>query len=1454
MGDAVNAAEVEGLFSKRSSSNILSDPRILEHLRIVAEEAQSSEKRDDVQDAETEMAANKRELAEKISCYNKRNQLGAFRLVVKEDLNFEGALRIYFEDGSEKLTKAVRLTNNTLVSELLPTLIEKFKPDLDQSTLVRKAKLYEVYDEFRDKDREADEICLDPSDYPLDVALNARQPPRFVLRLEYDKPQKIPSLPSQPNGVAKQPEPRTGSLNSSLTSVRSAGSDGSSTSGSTQISREHVGSPLSRFSPTKGSSSSPSSPRKHQVERPSSSSSDRIKNPFKSVHSPLTALGMFFDGVSSTNQDRSAHHAKAARGKRQRKRSFGSLLKLKKSAAKKTVELSTNQLAPGVLKVFGGHVSPGANYKSVRATELTSADDIVKEALARYKLDNFNAKDYVLCDVVGYFTGVDNVKREGAEEPSSDSEKWIAEYSRVVGDREKPLVLQQLWKPITGFSRRFELRKKIETQDSSFFQARGSVAVVKAASVREVKFPPVIKEADTTKRSMALPSHYESFGTDEGSTSTRPSVVMSPFLPPTDTPYLLLIRGYGIFDDFLYHRLDEQIALIGRHGNVPGTVAHGDEYDDHNPDINLFAPDTLPHHCVLSKKVEAEGDLDLEEECDVNFIVCLEPNKNAEVKVNGVPITTTIKMSPGDLISIGAHYVFMFKDPTQVLDSSLQLNWMTALQRFHEMSKNFSRSVSETDTIASETSFAQSEIEDESDGRKLRLAYEAEDEDRLLDMIMNVTETPDIYELTPDTPPDKAMNDLLPQLNPVIIWMANCLEMHHFLQKNISRYLGDAKKISSLIEEPLTTADEELLVCLEEVVMYTFQQTVYHLTKVLYVALPVILDTNPFQYDDDDNDDNKRPQEIDMVINIFHQTYEALRKYNVHTDIIHQLFAYLFFFTNASLFNTLMERGAGGKFYRWAKGAQIRGNLDALEGWASQVELQQEYVHYLTRLSTAADLLATPKVQLLQADWMTIRRDFPALNAAQVQQILGEYQLGAGKSRPRGWFPPPEEVELALRTADILLSFSDHPPLSLPTCGFVFDMTNGPNSDTFYQYLDIVRSSCGSGKSTNLTIMQQHVEPEVSVTSDDTLQYSSARSIDDLDDLDVPSVTVSPPTPKPADDERTRHRFQPPTSKEPPSGPVKTPRGVPSRSHAASDRREVTTPKLDFRQDRPVPTPRNRDSPVTVLDPSYTPKPRSISPQPTPRGHKREEASERAHSPKHHGGPSSGGNQFPAASPRGRTSNGPSTIESPREIITSPHPRTGSVASSTSSLSSFGTRDENQNVSKSAVGRKESAPYKNDSTKWVEVNGSGMVESLDGLSVLPVDEDCHGNQDHFLESGENDHRVNDKLKFMSQLKRNEMALSHVVDDVDGGAGPQRKLEGMRDGDDAQDDVFIVELDKKNTGIGLGLIDGLFTPLRSPGIYVRTLVEGGAAEKDGRLRLGDRILAVNGTSLVGADYQ
>ena len=50
-------------------------------------------------------------------------------------------------------------------------------------------------------------------------------------------------------------------------------------------------------------------------------------------------------------------------------------------------------------------------------------------------------------------------------------------------------------------------------------------------------------------------------------------------------------------------------------------------------------------------------------------------------------------------------------------------------------------------------------------------------------------------------------------------------------------------------------------------------------------------------------------------------------------------------------------------------------------------------------------------------EWNEMRTDNQALSPAQLQQLLSEYQLG-GKQRPRGWYPPPEEVEPALRTCE----------------------------------------------------------------------------------------------------------------------------------------------------------------------------------------------------------------------------------------------------------------------------------------------------------------------------------------------------------------------------------------------------------------------------------------------------
>ncbi|XP_037669870.1 ras-associating and dilute domain-containing protein isoform X7 [Choloepus didactylus] len=114
-------------------------------------------------------------------------------------------------------------------------------------------------------------------------------------------------------------------------------------------------------------------------------------------------------------------------------------------------ELSTQLSAPGILKVFGDSVCSGTHYKSVLATARSSAQELVREALERYGVDPARAGQYVLCDAVG--------------QAGEAGQPWQAACFRVFADNEKPLLIQEFWKPREGLSRRFELRKKSDVEE-----------------------------------------------------------------------------------------------------------------------------------------------------------------------------------------------------------------------------------------------------------------------------------------------------------------------------------------------------------------------------------------------------------------------------------------------------------------------------------------------------------------------------------------------------------------------------------------------------------------------------------------------------------------------------------------------------------------------------------------------------------------------------------------------------------------------------------------------------------------------------------------------------------------------------------------------------------------------------------------------------------------------------
>uniref|UniRef100_A0A8D2L244 Tyrosine-protein phosphatase non-receptor type 13 n=1 Tax=Varanus komodoensis TaxID=61221 RepID=A0A8D2L244_VARKO len=68
------------------------------------------------------------------------------------------------------------------------------------------------------------------------------------------------------------------------------------------------------------------------------------------------------------------------------------------------------------------------------------------------------------------------------------------------------------------------------------------------------------------------------------------------------------------------------------------------------------------------------------------------------------------------------------------------------------------------------------------------------------------------------------------------------------------------------------------------------------------------------------------------------------------------------------------------------------------------------------------------------------------------------------------------------------------------------------------------------------------------------------------------------------------------------------------------------------------------------------------------------------------------------------------------------------------------------------------------------------------------------------------------------------------------------------------DIFEVELVKNDNGLGISVTGGVNTNVRHGGLYVKAIIPKGAAEADGRIQKGDRVLSVNGVTLEGATHK
>ncbi|XP_067914716.1 ras-associating and dilute domain-containing protein-like [Heterodontus francisci] len=1074
------------------------------------------------------------------------------------------------------------------------------------------------------------------------------------------------------------------------------------------------------------------------------------------------------------------------------------------SATDDPTELSTQVTAPGVLKIFGDEICTGANYKSVLATPCSSAQELVKEALERYSLDKSTSSDYVLCDVIGR---------------SDEDHQWRTECFRVVSDSEKPLILQSLWKPKEGFARRFEIRRKVDVEEMAakekdtvtaginaqarrlqMTRARASSALTDEEiessftlwrSVSELNLSMKTRESRRSIRSPWMESVDTEEDTDglccniekEETESSDDSSTQYSIHPPFEFPYFLLLQGYSSRQDFVIYMLNGTSHMFGRYLEE----LRVEEEERVKMDFLLSAPDISVRHCLVRRQ-ELSSDREGAEGSQV--VTLVKPGKGAPVTHNGLPIDKETQLQPGDLLGMGTYYLFMYKDPTVSSTSHSQRPaWFPSpvlcLSPEGELKCKMCGCTILADQQQEMTPWIRKTISrlKDSKGREYVFTYNLSQEDALLNRIIDRPDEDSIvFKLTPalllslsiqhsatnfhpadfrklllriasqiqtvmwektkelavkqreqanedsEEVPVITMTQLIPGLQPLVYWMSNSIELLHFIQQEVPKLFEWQQHMDQYgyHNDQLSStkaASEEAMTVLEEVIMFTFQQSVYYLTKTLYIVLPGMLDSNPFAAQ---TTQLSIPQGVKNVLDIFQGTLSLLKQYRVHSEIASQLFAYLFFFTNASLFNALMERGSGGGFYQWTKGVQIRANLDLLLDWIQGIGLGEQAAELFLKFSTAVNLLATPKETLLQANWRSLCNDFVSLNPSQLHHMLREYK--PGQPCPPMWSPVSEDQHAALRTADILESFDNHPPLILP-------------SSTF------------------------HIELDKPVADYPGLPSQLEHLSEFLQSLEQPEVLAKPEQTNGVQSQQNAGTVP---GAAPGTVPEARPGAVPGVAPGAVLEAEPgmrTTSSADVSEQLA-----NQDTSChssSVLQPVY----------------------------------------------------GGKYVRMGRSLF---HGRTpGSLRSCQAELAH--------------------------KLKSLELQSSLPGQQELGQKKLALDPSClltPPNTPQILELAE------------GEVDPVELACRRMVNgdqsEPRNRSSPEDSLTPLNS--EAEDEVFTVELERGPCGLGLALVDGLRTALNLSGIYIKSLVPDSPAAGCEKLNLGDRILAVNGTSLVGLDYQ
>uniref|UniRef100_W5MN86 Ras interacting protein 1 n=1 Tax=Lepisosteus oculatus TaxID=7918 RepID=W5MN86_LEPOC len=399
---------------------------------------------------------------------------------------------------------------------------------------------------------------------------------------------------------------------------------------------------------------------------------------------------------------------------------------------------------------------------------------------------------------------------------------------------------------------------------------------------------------------------------EEAANSDLERMSQSLILPPAHCPYFLLLQGYDQSKDFVLYIMSGHAHVFGR--LLGARERAGPERDRARDrereragkrrkplkvDTFLSAPDLLPRHLLVRRDSALSGHAHPASDSrpSAPSPALVRPFRGAAVTHNGAELYREAELRPGDLLGLGQHFVFLYRDPRVVPAPplSLALPWQRALSlappsgppccpgALTDRQEALREYLGSPDPVlrflpkhidALLQEIISKNSSPDSGGGALAPAYllsiMIDHTSKQLDPVLlpqvllktanhikaiawdKIKEFGDKHPA--ENPAEGAelsapsIKEVASDLRPLMFWMSNATELLNFFQVKVEEMEHEWEFEAP--GDPALSADldtcAEALALLDDVIMYTFQQCVYHLTKTLYSLLPALLDTNPF--------------------------------------------------------------------------------------------------------------------------------------------------------------------------------------------------------------------------------------------------------------------------------------------------------------------------------------------------------------------------------------------------------------------------------------------------------------------------------------------------------------------------------------------------------------------------------------------------------------------------------